>query len=149
VTSTLPWLRLVIAKPERVVFDTNVLLSAVLFVGRPGELLELARSGPIGAVSSLHMLHEFQRVLTQPRFGISPTLAEDLVLEMATFMDVVSVEPSRAAWVGDPTDDPVVETALQGRATLIVTGDRRLLQAAVPGVSILTVAETLERIAKR
>ncbi|MFH0916304.1 MAG: putative toxin-antitoxin system toxin component, PIN family [bacterium] len=135
------------AKPERVVLDTNVLLSAVLFGGRPGELVELARIGRIRAVTSLQILQEFQRVLTRPRFGVSATLAEDLVLEIASFMDVVPVGPSRAAWTSDPADDPVVETALHGRAAVIVTGDRRLLQAAVPGVGILTVAETLERIA--
>ena len=64
-------------------------------------------------------------------------------------MDVVHVGPSQTAWVSDPADDPVVEIALQGRATIIVTGDRRLLQAAVPGVDILTVAEALDKIVGR
>ena len=137
------------AKPERVVLDTNVLLSAVLFGGRPGELVELARIGRIRAVTSLHILQEFQRILTQPRFGISAALAEDLALEIATIMDVVPVGPSQAVWTSDPADDPIVETALHGQAAVLVTGDRRLLQAAVPGVSILTVAQALERIAGR
>ena len=132
-----------IAEPERVVLDTNVLLSAVLFGGRPEELVDLARSGRVRVVVSLFILDEFRRVLTQPRFGIAPRTAEDLVLEMATFMDVVPVGPSRAAWTSDPADDPVVETALQGRATVIVTGDRRLLEAVVPGIVVLTVSETL------
>lgn len=135
--------------PDRVVIDTNVLLSAVLFGGRPGELVEFTRIGRIRGVTSLHILDEFQRVLIQPRFVISAKLAEDLTLEMATFMDVVWVGPSHTTWVSDPTDDPVVETALQGRATIIVTGDRQLLRAAVPDVSILTVAEMMERVNAR
>lgn len=131
---------------DRVVIDTNVLLSAVLFGGRPGELVELARNGRIRGVTSLYILDEFQRVLVQPRFAVPARLAEDLALEVATFMDVVPVGPSGATWVSDPADDPVVETALQGRAAIIVTDDRRLLQAAVPGIQILTVAEVLDRI---
>jgi uncharacterized protein len=137
------------ATPDRVVIDTNVLLSAVLFGGRPAELVELAHVGRIRGVTSLHILDEFQRVLAQARFAVSAQLAEDLALEITTFMDVVHVGPSGAAWVSDPADDPVVETALQGLATIIVTGDRRLLEAAVPGVDILTVSEVLDRIVGR
>jgi putative PIN family toxin of toxin-antitoxin system len=131
---------------DRVVIDTNVLLSAVLFGGRPGELVELARIGRIRGVTSLHILDEFRRVLVQPRFAVSARLAEDLVLEMATFMDVLPVGPSQTTWESDPADDPVAETALQGHATIIVTGDRRLLQAAVPGISIVIAAEMLESV---
>jgi predicted nucleic acid-binding protein len=97
--------------------------------------------------ASLFILDEFRRDLTQPRFGIAQGLAEDLVLEMATFMNVVAVGPSRTAWTSDPADDPIAETALQGHAAVIVTGDRALLQSAVPGVVVLTVAEALRRIA--
>jgi predicted nucleic acid-binding protein len=50
--------------------------------------------------------------------------------------------------VTDAEDDPIVETALAGRATLIVTGDRQLLQARVCGIEILTVAEMLTRLAR-
>jgi uncharacterized protein len=133
----------VAATPDRVVIDTNVLLSAVLFGGRPGEVVELARTTRIRGVTSLHILEEFRRVLTQPRFGVSTMLAEDLALEIVTFMDVVSVAPSLATWVCDKADDSVVETALQGCATFVVTGDHRLLQAVVPGISIVTVAQML------
>ena len=100
---------------------------------RPGELVELARVGRIRAVTSLYILDEFQRVLTPPRFGISARSAEDLALEMATFMDVVSVGPSRGAWVSEPADDPIVETALEGHAGIIVTGDRRLREVGGTG----------------
>ena len=134
------------ASPERVVLDTNVLLSAVLFDGRPEELLEHVRAGRIRGVASLHILDEFRRVLTRPRFGLSSELAEDLVAEIATFVEVVAVEPSPTQWTNDPADDPVVETALQGHAEAIITGDRRLLGAVVPGVRIVTVAEMLEEL---
>jgi predicted nucleic acid-binding protein len=55
---------------------------------------------------------------------------------------------SRERWVSDSADDPIVETALQGGAAVVVTGDKRLLDAEVPGVKIVTVAEMIERLAE-
>jgi len=97
-------------------------------------------------VTSLHILGEFRRVLTQPRFSMPAALTERVVSEMVAFMDVVPVQSTEATWASDPKDNPIVETALQGDAAVIVTGDRRLLQAEVPGIRLLTVAEMLGRI---
>jgi uncharacterized protein len=134
----------VVERSEKVVLDTNVLLSAVLFGGRPGELVESVRSGRVRGVTSLYILREFQEVLKRPRFGIVPELAEELAVEIAGVMEVVAVESAVNRWVSDPKDDPVVETALQAGATVIVTGDRRLLAGMVPGLRVLTVAEAVE-----
>jgi predicted nucleic acid-binding protein len=49
----------VVHGPERVVLDTNVLLSGVLFGGKPAELIEAARRGSIRAVTSLYILREY------------------------------------------------------------------------------------------
>jgi putative PIN family toxin of toxin-antitoxin system len=132
--------------PERVLLDTNVLLSGVLFGGKPGELVEAARRGGIRAVTSVYILRELQDVLSSSRFGFDPELCEDLAVELAAFMEVVPVLPSREHWVSDPKDDPVVEAALQGGAAVIVTGDKRLLQTEVPGLEIVTVAEMVGRL---
>ncbi len=132
--------------PEKVVLDTNVLLSGVLFGGRPAQLIDAARRGSIRAVTSLYILREFRDVLSSPRFGFDPVLCEESAVELVRFMEVVPVVASRERWVSDPADDPIVETALQGGAALIVTGDKRLLDAEVPGVMIVTVAEMMERL---
>ena len=128
---------LVAEEPERVVLDTNVLLSAVLFGGLPGELVEAVRSGRVRGVTWLYILREFQEVLTRPRFGFPSSLTEELAVEMAEAMELLGVEAATHRWVGGPKDDPVVETALQAGATIIVTRDRRLLAGVVPGVRIL------------
>jgi uncharacterized protein len=126
---------------EKVVLDTNVLLSAVLFGGKPAMLVDWVRSGRLRAVTSLYILREFQDVLVGPRFGIDARLGEELAVELAAMMEVVPVGRPRGSWAADPTDDPVIETALQGGASLIVTGDKRLLGARVAGIGIVTVAE--------
>jgi putative PIN family toxin of toxin-antitoxin system len=137
----------VVHGPEKVVLDTNVLLSGVLFGGKPAQLIDAARHGSIRAVTSLYILREFRDVLSSPRFGFDPVLCEDLAVELVRFMEVVPVLASRERWVSDPKDDPMVEAALQGGAVLVVTGDKRLLETAVPGIEIVTVAKMMEQLA--
>ena len=122
--------------------DTNVLLSAVLFGGKPAMLVDWVRSGRLRAVTSLYILREFQDVLAVgPRFVDRRSVGGELAVELAGMMEVVPVGRPRGRWAADPADDPVIETALQGGASLIVTGDKRLLEALVAGINIVTVAE--------
>ncbi len=130
---------------SRVVLDTNVLVSAVLFGGEPGRVVDAVREGVFVGVTSLYILDEFRSVLVRPKFGVPPDLAEALALEIAGFTEVVAVERATTSWVDDPGDDPVVETAMRSGATHIVTGDQVLLRTSIPGVRVPAV-ETLLRI---
>lgn len=131
--------------PPRVLIDTNVLVSAVLFGGAPGRVVALARADRIQGVVSLHILSEFREVLMRDRFRVDIHLAEALAEEIATFCEVSPVERASAAWTLDPDDDPVVEAALGTGAQYVVTGDRHLLGLSLPGIDILTPAQFLER----
>jgi len=132
--------------PNRILIDTNVLVSALLFGGVPGRLVEAARSGAIEGVVSLHILDELRTVLTRPRFGIEQHVADALAEEIATFCAVVAVELADGVWSPDSDEDPVVEAALRGRVGLVVTGDAHLLGLDVAGVRFLTPREALEAL---
>lgn len=132
----------------KVVLDTNVLVSAVLFGGAPERLLDLARTGELAGVTSLYILSEFRAVLSSPKFGIPLETAEALAVEIAGFTEVIGVERAVGSWVDDPGDDPIVETALAAGATHIVTGDQALLRATVPGVRMVGVAALLSMVAE-
>jgi predicted nucleic acid-binding protein len=54
----------------RVVFDTNVLVSALLFGGTPGKRFDLSKAGRIRSFMSREMVEEFLRVLTYPKFRL-------------------------------------------------------------------------------
>ncbi len=133
----------------RLFLDTNVLISGVLFGGVPGELLEMARAGEVTAIVSLHVLAEFVDVLTRPRIGLDEDVAVSLAEEITAFAEVVPVERSMTRWVSDPKDDPVVEAALVGKATHLVSGDARVLEVAPPGVSAITPARALGLLSRR
>lgn len=118
----------------RVLLDTNVLVSAVLFGGVPARIVEAVRTGDITGVVSLHILGEFREVLTRPRFGVDSDTADALAEEIAEFCEVVVVERASRAWSDDPDDDPVVEAALIAGVATVVTGDAHLLRLEVPAV---------------
>jgi putative PIN family toxin of toxin-antitoxin system len=135
-------------KRPRVLIDTNVLVSGILFGGVPGQVVEAARDRRIRGVVSLHILGEMRDVLTRPRFGVDPGDADLLAEEIAEFCEVVPVELSQAAWSCDPDDDPVVEAALHARVDVVVTGDGHLLRLDSPDVHFLAPSAFLEMLAQ-
>ena len=78
------------------------------------------------------------------RDGDEPAAAAvALAEEIASFAEVVPLMADSGSWVVDKDDDPVVEAALMGRATHLVTGDARIHEVAVDGVRVVTPAEAL------
>ena len=134
---------------RRILIDTNVLVSAVLFSGVPGQVVEAARHGRISGVVSLHILAEMRDVLTGPRFGFDQAAADLLAEEIAEFCEVVPLQRASGAWSDDPDDDPVVAAAILGRVQAVVTGDAHLLGLRVRGVRFATPAAALDLVARR
>jgi uncharacterized protein len=121
----------------RVLLDTDVLVSAVLFGGLPRQLLDAALQGRYVLVTGVELLDEFEDVL-RDRFGFDRSAARlvraeiDAVAELSQPRDLQPV--SR-----DPDDDVVPATADAGDVEVIVTGDKDLLVLEVHGnVPIVT-----------
>ncbi len=130
----------------RVVPDTNVLVSAIVFGGLPGQLVELAAEGYLQLVLSPPLVDELREVLRR-KFGFSDAAvyeAETLLRRVGT---VVEPERELAIIREDPEDNRVLEAALAGDADIIVSGDRHLLSLERFGtVPIVTPRELLNRI---
>lgn len=122
----------------RVLLDTNVLISGILFRGLPRSLLERAIRGELDLVTSPVLLDELERVLTDA-LGVPPELARLARSELEALAEVVV--PNDVPSVSrDPDDDQVLAAALEARA--IVTGDRDLLVLQTyRGIPILSPAE--------
>lgn len=113
---------------DRVVLDTNVLISAALSsLGKPFASLAWVRRNAV-LVSSLQLVEEVRTRLARPKFA--KYLAPD---EIAAFLAILSQEAELVDITGelkacrDPDDDMVLETAVKGKAGCIVTGDKDLL----------------------
>lgn len=121
----------------RVLLDTNVLVSAVLFGGLPRTLLDRALRGEFELVTGVLLLDEFEDVLRE-RFGFDRAAARLTRAEVEAVAELAVPVTVRAV-SRDPDDDIVLATAVAGQATVLVTGDRDLLVlGARGGVSIRT-----------
>ena len=130
----------------RLLLDTNVLVSAVLFGGLPQGLVEQAFRGEYELVTSEALLDEFEEVLRE-RFARPALLARALREELASIADMS--RPQRIPRASrDPADDMVLAAALGGHADAIVTGDKDLLDlGAYEGMPALTTRQALAKLA--
>ena len=128
----------------RVVADTNIYISALLFGGLPGAFLDLALRGKFALVASKVLLEELDEKL-RGKFAISHQDA--LAIRKKLEGCAVTVTPGFRldAVSDDPDDNRVLECALAGRADFVVSGDRHLLRIGnYEGIAIVPVRQFLE-----
>ncbi len=135
---------------RRVVIDTNVVVSALLFGGAPGKLVSLWKTGSIQPLGSAAIFAEYLKVFAYPRFQLSEREIDYLIsVEILPYFEIVAVEPGEPYVGRDSEDDKFIWCALAGKAEGIISGDEHLLQLHNPPVPILTVAEFLRRKSRR
>jgi uncharacterized protein len=127
----------------RVVFDTNVLVAALVFPGGQGEAaLSRIVEERDQLVLSKPILDELLGVLARKFSRDAEELAHVAVFlgELAT-----TVKPARRLKVlKDDPDNRILECAVAGRAELVVTGDRALLALAeYRGVRVVSLRDYL------
>jgi putative PIN family toxin of toxin-antitoxin system len=137
----------------RLVLDTNVVASAILWGGRPRLLLHAAREKRVQLFTSVPMLRELSDILERPKFArkiaASGHSIDQLVDGYALLAAVVRPRPL-ARIAPDPDDDMVIATALGAAAELIVTGDKALRSVGWHGrVRIVGVDVALACLAQR
>lgn len=134
-------------KRQRIVLDTNVLISAVLFGGPPRDVLELVISGAVDCSLSLPILDETREVLRRPKFGFSPEQSFQLLEELHAVCDVINPAVRVQAVASDPADNMILECALESKADVVVSGDHHLLDLGVfHSIHIVTPADYLKTI---
>ena len=133
-----------------VVFDTNILISAVLsFTGKPFQCTALAKRGAIESVTCAEILAEFQEKLIA-KLKFDPQRAESLIHEVLDYSKTVTLPRTLKVVSDDPDDEMVVECAVEGFATHIVTGDRHLLSLkAYQDIVILKASDFLSLFFQR
>ncbi|MGH9202296.1 MAG: putative toxin-antitoxin system toxin component, PIN family [Vicinamibacterales bacterium] len=132
---------------ERVVIDTNVLISSLFFTTwTPGRAVENAVT-KAQLVATTETLRELIEKLLLPKFDryVRRERRDALLQRVASLVEIIDVlQPIRAS--RDPKDDKFLEAGVNGRADVILTGDRDLLDLSpFRGIAIVTPADYLTR----
>jgi uncharacterized protein len=130
----------------RVVADTNIFISALMFGGLPGSFLDLAFLPAFTLVTSPVLLDELDEKL-RLKFGLSSADADFIRSKLEANADLINTVETLAIVKADPDDDRVLECAIAGRADYIVSGDGHLLKlGSYGGIPILTVRQFIDKI---
>jgi len=111
---------------ERVVFDTNVLISGLLWRGKPYQCLLLARAKIVQSVYCLPMLAELSEKLRK-KFVFSENRIHAVITDIRRYAERVEIPGTLRVISADPDDDKFIECALVGSAELVVSSDPHLL----------------------
>ena len=129
----------------RVVADTNIVVSGLLWQGNPRRVLDAAREETIDLFTSAILLAELEDVLRRERFagrlataGVTP---HDLVLGYAALSSVIEPDTIEPVIIADPDDNAVLACAVAAQSEIIISGDRHLLDLKhYQNIRILTAA---------
>ena len=123
----------------KVVLDTNILISAIVFGGKPRKVLESAIKGEIEFVLTEEIIEEMRGVLEGKKFQYPAEISDLIIHELEALAEIVKPKHKITVIEKDPEDNRVLECAHESRADLIVSGDMYLLEIQdFQGTKILT-----------
>jgi putative PIN family toxin of toxin-antitoxin system len=138
----------------RLVLDTNVVLSGLLWRSHPRHLLDLAKEGTFSLYTSSALLDELADVLSREKWmaklATRQTHATFLMQRYGVLAKVVRPNDIGRVVPNDPDDDAVIACALAAHADLIVSGDKHLhdLGGEYNGVPIVTPAQAVQEVTR-
>ena len=139
--------------PPRLVLDTNVVLSALLFSSSALSWFRRAwQAKTIRPLVSRETTMELIRVLAYPKFRLTVEERQDLLEDFLPWCETVAVPDGiEVPACRDPLDRPFLELAVSGKADWLVTGDNDLLVLAsafsVPIITPASLREILDNVA--
>ena len=132
---------------KRVVIDTNVIVSALLFGGTPGRLVPLWKRKIVQPLITKEIVLEYLRVLAYPAFQLTEREIHFLLYrEMLPFFEEVDIMMRQAVIEKDPSDDKFLHCAEAGNADVIMSGDKHLIDLKTFwAIRIMSPAQFLKR----
>jgi uncharacterized protein len=115
-----------------------------MFGGLPGSLLDLAFLRSFTLITSSPLFEELDEKLRE-KFGVSPEDAAFVRARLENVAEVVEPRDTLTVLAENPDDNRVLECPVEGRADLIVSGDRHLLKLSkYQGIPIVTVRQFMD-----
>lgn len=130
---------------EKIILDTNVIVSAFGWRGKARDLLRLIIQGDYDLFISTKQLVEIQRVLDYPKFAFTGEQKMRFINLLYNIANIVESSVRVDAIKEDPSDNIFLELAVEICADKIISGDKHLLRLDSCGATkIITVKEFVD-----
>ena len=128
----------------KVVFDTNIFVSALAIPGGQAErAIDLVIDARVNLIVSKNIIHEVLRVFAQ-KFSKGPEELSRTAVFLSELGEIV-IPREKLAVLGDEPDNRILECSVAGRADIIVTGDRAMLKLKkYSGIRMLALRQFLD-----
>ena len=140
----------------RLVLDTDVLVAAMRSRGGASwQLVDRALTREFTLLLSVPLVLEYEAVLTREEHrrvhGLSASEVDEVINSLTSAAESVQIRFLWRPFLSDPTDDMVLETAVNGRADLLATFNQEDFAAAAKAfaVKIVRPSEALLRLQAR
>ncbi len=131
----------------RIILDTNVLISAFGWAGKPRQIFERVLNKEFELLISEKQIVEIKRVLNYPKLKFTEDQKQRFLDILGNAARIVETHNDLDIIKEDPPDNMILEAAIEHKAAYIVSGDAHLLKLGeFQSVKILTPAQFLERI---
>jgi len=133
-------------KKPKVVIDTNVFISGLIFTGKPSEVLELFIKGEIEVYISPFILKELKGILRK-KFEWNEKQLQKILDKIKKKAVIVQPETKISIIKAKKDDNRILECGVDGRVQYIISGDKRhiLPLKNFRGIKILSPSEFLGR----
>ncbi len=133
----------------KAVLDANVWVSALLWGGKPVEIIKASEQGKVRLVASEEILREISQVLNYPKlrkvYEVEDMRHEELIEAVLKVVQFVQVSRRVKVVLEHPADDKFLECALEAKADYVVSGDKHLLRVDnFEKIKVVSVREFLE-----
>lgn len=127
----------------KIVIDTNVFISAILFRGPTSRLVSLWQKNAVSVLMSSEVLKEYAKALGYPKFKLTKSDTRGILeQELLPYVYPLKIKRSLHIITEDPSDNKFLELAVTGKADFILSGDKHLLDLNnFRGIKIISPAE--------
>ncbi|MFA5031758.1 MAG: putative toxin-antitoxin system toxin component, PIN family [bacterium] len=134
-------------KIPKVVIDTNVILSAFGWNGKPLKILTLLETNKIQNFISSPIIEELERVIAYKKLNFSYRMQAGIIEFISFYSKLVVPEVTFNLVKIDPQDNKFVECAIKGNVDYIVSGDKHLLMLKkIKKIKVFSVDDFLKTI---
>ena len=131
----------------KIVCDTNIFISSIIFGGNPERIIKSCKKGKIDLLVSAEILTEVSRVLKE-KFGWLESDIKREVISIIKISEVIRPRVRIKKIAKDAQDNRILECASEGKADYIITGDKKHLLPLkkFQGIPIYSPQEFLKNV---